>query len=138
MTVPLQLGWKRREPPLPASAVVAAGAAVAALGVAAAARVDAGTELRGAVGGDWLLILGAEADLPWAEGVVYVGWDGGILVPTNAQTVPGADIVAPAVLKRVPPGCDLAVLLRDGVLASPRPARCLDSRELARIGAVLR
>ncbi|WP_329491420.1 hypothetical protein OG618_33760 [Kitasatospora sp. NBC_01246] len=87
-SVPLR--WERREPPLPAAAVLALGAAVAALAVAARERLAGGARL-GVVAGDGaLLVLGAEADLPWADGARYLGLDAGVLVPTTARPRPAA------------------------------------------------
>ena len=51
------------------------------LRAAARRRIDAGAELRAAAGDGWLLILGD--DLPWADGCVYVGHDGPLLLPTT-------------------------------------------------------
>ncbi|MER6397130.1 hypothetical protein ABT263_13920 [Kitasatospora sp. NPDC001603] len=87
-SVPLR--WERREPPLPAAAVLALGDAVAALAVAARERLAGGARL-GVVAGDGaLLVLGAEADLPWADGARYLGLDAGVLVPTTARPRPAA------------------------------------------------
>ncbi|AUY47817.1 hypothetical protein [Streptomyces sp. CB01881] len=131
------LRWERREPPLPAAAVLALGDAVPALAAAtrdrlrdgarlgvladgppaggttpaaagvpnaAGARVDADArEGAGApsdtgtppgappgAGTTVLLVLGAGADLPWADGARYLGRDAGLLVPTTARPGPAA------------------------------------------------
>ncbi|MFJ4859401.1 hypothetical protein [Streptomyces sp. NPDC088748] len=94
------LRWERREPPLPAAAVLAVGDAVPGLAAAALARVRNGARL-GVLADDGpglpaadraLLVLGAEADLPWADGARYLGRDAGLLVPTTARPAPAAPL----------------------------------------------
>ncbi|GHH80900.1 hypothetical protein GCM10018781_62340 [Kitasatospora indigofera] len=153
------LRWERREPPLPAAAVLAVGDTVPALAAATRDRLLGGARLAvladdgplqddgppadtlappaavavpGASGvpaaGDMpaaartpapvgrpdgggppappgpralpaapplLLVLGAEEDLPWADGARYLGLDAGLLVPTTARPGP-----APALWRR--------------------------------------
>ncbi|GAA2796692.1 hypothetical protein RMN57_35700 [Kitasatospora sp. CM 4170] len=92
------LHWERREPPLPAAAVLALGDAVPALAAAARERLRAGARLGVLLDDDpglpaadhALLVLGAEADLPWADGARYLGRDAGLLVPTTARPGPAA------------------------------------------------
>ncbi|MCG6497724.1 hypothetical protein [Kitasatospora sp. A2-31] len=92
------LRWERREPPLPAAAVLALGDAVPALAAAARERLRAGARLGVLVDDDpslpaadrALLVLGPEADLPWADGARYLGRDAGLLVPTTARPGPAA------------------------------------------------
>lgn len=68
------LTWSRREPPLAASGVVGEGAAALRLARALLLRDDAGLgRLEGVAGGDLLVVTGPRADLPWADGVIYVG-----------------------------------------------------------------
>ncbi|MGW7333414.1 bpX5 domain-containing protein [Streptomyces sp. NPDC054840] len=95
---PVPLRWERREPPLPTVAVLAVGDAVPGLAAAALERIRDGARL-GVLADDGpslpaadrvLLVLGAEADLPWADGVRYLGRDAGLLVPTTARPVPAA------------------------------------------------
>ncbi|PWK74827.1 hypothetical protein BCL76_101561 [Streptomyces sp. CG 926] len=92
------LRWERREPPLPAVAVLAVGDAVPGLAAATLERIRAGARL-GVLADDGpslpaadraLLVLGAEADLPWADGARYLGRDAGLLVPTTARPEPAA------------------------------------------------
>src|SRR3954467_7820553 len=83
---------RQREPPLPPAGVVATGAARERLRAAGRRRVEGGAELRAAEGGGWLLLLGD--DLPWADGCVYVGHDGPLLLPTTRAIDPPADLVA--------------------------------------------
>ncbi|MFJ3788736.1 hypothetical protein [Kitasatospora sp. NPDC090091] len=92
------LRWERREPPLPAAAVLALGDAVPALAAAARERLRTGARLGVLVDDDpslpaaerALLVLGPEADLPWADGARYLGRDAGLLVPTTARPGPAA------------------------------------------------
>ncbi|MCX5175964.1 hypothetical protein [Streptomyces virginiae] len=92
------LRWERREPPLPAAAVLAVGDAVPGLAAAALERIRDGARL-GVLADDGpslsaadraLLVLGAEGDLPWADGARYLGRDAGLLVPTTARPEPAA------------------------------------------------
>ncbi|MER6447577.1 hypothetical protein [Streptomyces venezuelae] len=92
------LRWERREPPLAAAAVLAVGDAVPGLAAAALERIRDGARL-GVLADDGpglpaadraLLVLGAEDDLPWAEGARYLGRDAGLLVPTTARPAPAA------------------------------------------------
>lgn len=64
-----------------------------ALAAAAAYRCRRGGELRAAAGEGWLLVLGNEAELPWADGVTYLGWDGGLLLPTTQTVQPHPDLL---------------------------------------------
>ncbi|WP_345709286.1 hypothetical protein [Kitasatospora paranensis] len=123
-SVPLR--WERREPPLPAAAVLAVGDAVPALAAATRERVRGGARL--AVLADdeaalpaadrALLVLGAEADLPWADGARYLGRDAGLLVPTTARPVPAA-----ALWRRVIGAADrLGVLVPGHALVADTPA----------------
>lgn len=113
-----QIVWARREPPLGAAAVVATGAALEPLRAATVGRLEA-RDLR-AVGGDgWLVVLGEE--LPWADGVIYLGWDSGILVPTTQAPTPPT-----AILRGALPKADLVVLLPGRVLLSEAPVRLAD------------
>ncbi|WP_405020648.1 hypothetical protein OHV05_31090 [Kitasatospora sp. NBC_00070] len=93
-SVPLR--WERREPPLPSVAVLAVGAAVPGLAVAARERIRSGARLAVLAEDDpglpiadrMLLVLGAEQDLPWADGARYLGRDAGLLTPTTARPGP--------------------------------------------------
>lgn len=129
--VPVPPTWHRREPPLTPSAVLAEGAAVPALGAATAARLSGGADLRVSANDGWLLILGAPAELPWADGVTYLGWDGGLLVPTTRACEPSPDLVREALTAQFSAkGFDLFVLLAGTVLVSARPLRPADPARL--------
>jgi hypothetical protein len=126
---PLDLEWLPREPPLAPVAVLARGAAVRPLAAATIARVRSGTVLRAAYADGRLLVLGAAADLPWADGVVYLGDDAGLLVPTTLAPALPADLVRRAVAPDAPPG-HVVALAGDEVLTTPRPARPADAASL--------
>ncbi|MFD9597401.1 hypothetical protein ACFWA9_32255 [Kitasatospora sp. NPDC059973] len=121
------LRWERREPPLPAAAVLALGDAVAALAGAARERLAGGARL-GVVAGDGaLLVLGAEADLPWADGARYLGLDAGVLVPTTARPRPAAALWRRAVGAE---GDRLCVLLPGHALVADPPPPTTDPAAL--------
>jgi hypothetical protein len=131
MSVPIGLGWQRREPPLPAAAVAALGDAAGELCRATLRRLADGADVRAAAGSSWLVVLADEADLPWVSGAIYLGWDGGMLTPTTHAPWPPADLSHRAIKDWAPAGCDLIVLLPHAMLASPRPARVADPARLA-------
>lgn len=116
----------RREPPLAPSAVVARQHAVPDLRAATRRKVAAGAELRVCAGADWLLVLGATADLPWANGVTYLAWQEGLLLPTTVRATPSAELLRSALAGRTPPGHDLIAVVGDDVLSSPVPERAVD------------
>ena len=60
-------------------------------------------------------MLGSFERLPWADGCVYVGRDGPLLVPTTKRVEPAADLVAAAL------GAPLIVVLEDAILTGPLP-----------------
>ena len=105
------------------------GDSVPALAAATLRRVDAGAELHAAAGGGWLVVLGAEADLPWAEGCVYLGRAGPLLMPTTSAIAPHPDLVASALSEGSPAG--LLVVLEDIVLRGPMPHGSVDRDRLA-------
>lgn len=126
---PLPLDWRPREPPLAPVAALAKDAVVAALAKATHARVEAGAVLRVAYAPHRLLVLGAAADLPWADGVTYLGDEDGLLMPTTlAPTLP-ADLVRLAVSGGVPVSHVVAVVGGE-VLTVARPARPVDAASL--------
>ncbi|MEV4316898.1 hypothetical protein [Actinocrispum sp. NPDC049592] len=103
--------WSFREPPLPAVAV----AGTSALYAATQASLARGVSLRAAVGDDWILVLGD--DLPWAADVTYLGWDGGVLVPTTLRpSVPGGVL-------RAALGSEVLAVLPGRILSGAMPVR---------------
>jgi hypothetical protein len=126
------LTWRPRPEPLPAAAVTAPTGATAALAAAALLRLQAGAQLRAAVAAGRLLILG-EADLPWCDGALYLGWEGGLLLPTTLAPDRPADLLAASMRARLPAGHTLIALLSGTVLAGPPPRRRADPAVLARL-----
>jgi hypothetical protein len=83
--------WHRREPPLPAVAVLGVGAVAAALAEATHRRLAEGAALRTVADPEYLVVLGDQAALPWVEGARYLGWDGAALTLTTHRVLPAAD-----------------------------------------------
>ncbi|MFJ1754877.1 hypothetical protein [Kitasatospora sp. NPDC088134] len=133
------LDWERCEPPLAPVAVVGLGPAVPALAAAARQRMAAGTVLRAAADGDALVVLGDAGDLPWAADVRYLGWDGGVLVPTTARPRPSAALWRDALTgpgTSAPFDHPLLVLLPPNlVLTAELPTRPADPAALAALAA---
>ncbi|MFI6262462.1 hypothetical protein [Micromonospora sp. NPDC051006] len=129
----LSLRWRRRDDPLPAAAVAASGAVVVELRTDTLMRVTAGARLRACIGREqsWLIVLGDPADLPWADGAVYLGWDGGVLVPTLAQPWPCADLLREPLCRLTDQQAGLIALLPGLVLAGPLPQEPVDPVRLA-------
>ena len=72
----LPVRWRPRAAPLEPVAVAGVGAVAHVLGQRALLADDATlTAWSGVAGPDVLVLLGAEASLPWVEGVVYLGRD---------------------------------------------------------------
>lgn len=127
----IQLTWARREPPLTPAAVLATGDATQALASAVRERLDAGLELRAAADADSLLVLGDAGDLPWVDGVRYLGWDGRTLTPTTHRPLPSADLWRAAV-SQGPDDDRLVVLLPGRALVTAVPRRAADPSRLLR------
>lgn len=122
----IELEWSRREPPLTPAAVAATGTVIDSLRQATISRLEEGAELRAAGGDGWLVVLGDRADLPWADGAIYVGWDSGLLVPTTSAPTPPAGLLRGAL-----PRSGLLVLLPGRLLMSDPPLRAADPALLA-------
>ncbi|MGC4812199.1 hypothetical protein ACLQ29_16885 [Micromonospora sp. DT228] len=129
----VSLRWRGRDVALPAAAVVAADAVVPELRADTLLRVTAGARLRACAGREqsWLIVLGDLADLPWADGAVYLGWDGGVLVPTLAEPWPCADLLREPLRHLTQQPAGLLALLPGLVLAGPLPQEPLDPGWLA-------
>lgn len=127
---PSRLAWIDREAPLPAAGVVAHATAVAALARSADSRLDAGASLAAAYGHGYLVIIGDDADLPWADGATYLGWEAAVLVPTTRQPVPRTALIAEAA-RRTAGAHDLVVVLPHVVLRTPNPRPIADGDLLA-------
>ncbi len=117
--------WRPRLRPLEPAGVVARGAAAQALARRLLARDDAAlARLRGVAGvagvaGDGLLaLLGAGDELPWTDGVSYLGRDPDaplLLLPTTREPAVHPRLLEGALLERAraggAPGPPLAVIL---------------------------
>jgi hypothetical protein len=117
-----------REPPLEPEGV-AGRASAPALAAATLRRIEAGAELHAAVGDGWLVVVGPAEDLPWADGCVYLGRDGALLIPTTTRISPHPELVAAALQAGRPGG--LLVVLEDLVLRGPLPRGPVDRDRLA-------
>lgn len=97
--------WADREPPLVPCAVAASGDAAHRL---AQRLLDLdcaiSSRLYGVAGPTTLLVLGEEANLPWVDGVSYLGRDPaapGLLLPTHIEPlVPTANLLERALRNR--------------------------------------
>jgi hypothetical protein len=105
MSAGIPLVWSARSVPLPAQAVVGRGAAGRALArrLLAGPATDIG-QVRACAGAGVLVVIGAEASLPWVEGAFYLGHDAGapaLLLPTNRTPGVPADLLAEALARRL-------------------------------------
>jgi hypothetical protein len=127
--------WRPRPRPLEPAGVAARGAAARALAGRLLARGDEElARLSGVAGPELLIALGAPDDLPWVDGVSYLGRDPDaplLLLPTNRQPSVHPRLLQDALLRRdarlTPP---LAVLLGPDLLVSTAPARPIARRVL--------
>lgn len=114
----IQIDWAPRATPLTARAVVGSGAVARALGHRLTALDDAALGALVAVASaELLIVLGDAAELPWVDGVSYLGRDDAapdLLLPTAvAPSVPPA-VLEVAVRARIarPPVAVLAAPAR--------------------------
>lgn len=115
----VRISWEPRDPPLRPEAILGRGDRIQALAAALMERVEHGADLRMFAGPGVLLAIGDEADLPWVDGVTWLGQESRLLVPTTLRVVPSADLVARAIDRRVGEG-GWRVLLPDGLLMGDR------------------
>ena len=130
------VSWVPREVPLPPRAATATGAALGRL--VERLRLlpeDRLARLEAVAGDDLLVVLGAEADLPWVDGLVYLGRSDqapSLLLPTAVEPSIPEPVFERALRRRAgaaaPP---LAVLPDRVVIASVAAARPLSARALA-------
>jgi len=127
----LPLRWQVREPPLEPVATAATGPAARAL----ARRLMAMSPerlaaLSGVAGGELLLVLGEGKDLPWVDGVQYLGRDPeapGLLLPTTLRpAVPLPLVERAAMLRRRTAPMPVAVVLDPPLLVPLEEARPVD------------
>jgi hypothetical protein len=103
----LALEWVLREPPLPTAGLVANGPQIAAVALAFQAHFARYTErvmltaLRICRNDDWFVALGPAEELPWVDGVTYIGWDRNLLTPTTLRPLLPTFLIERAVAARV-------------------------------------
>jgi len=119
----MRLGWERREPPLAPVAVVGRGSVTGLLAAAVRDGIGRGGEYRIAAAPGFLVVWSAE--LPWADGAVYLGRDGGLLMPTTRRTTLPAVLWRDRLLGSSDAG-KIVVLLDDQALISEPPQRPAD------------
>lgn len=124
-----QVGWLPRGEPLACAAVAGCGSVRSRLVADAATRLRAGAALRAIADSEWVVFLGETVDLPWADGAVYLGWEGGLLVPTAVHPTASPDLLRRAIGR---PRDEVVVLLPGAILHAPRPAGIAD---LAALGS---
>jgi hypothetical protein len=108
---------------LPAAAVTARPEDDARLRAAVVSSLRRGAALR-VVASPAALIALAEPDaLPWAPGAVYLGFDGGLLVPTTRAPSLPTDLLAGPLRAGFPADHTLVALLPWAVIAAPHPVR---------------
>jgi len=93
----LAVDWRSIDPPRVPVAALAEGTAATGLAESATRRLADGAELRVAVGSGALLVLAEPEVLPWALGVVYLGREHGLLLPTTLTPTVPADLLHAAV-----------------------------------------
>lgn len=109
--------WHRREPALPAVAVLGLGPVAAALAEAAHGLVAEGAVLRLVTDPEYVVVLGEESTLPWVDGARYLGWDGSALTLTTHRVLPAADLWREAALAAAGADPDsLVIVLPEQVL----------------------
>jgi hypothetical protein len=129
----LALTWAPRAVPLDARAVAATGATAAALGARLAALDDDALAGLAAVAGAGVLIA-IGPDLPWCDGVVYLGSDPAapsLLVPTARVPSVPAPLLERAVRARVAATGPIAVVPAPLRLVPCGAARAIDRARLA-------
>jgi hypothetical protein len=90
--------------------------------------------LQGIAGEGFLAVLGEEDQLPWVDGVVYLGREASspsLLLPTNREPLVPPPLLERAVLGRLrSPQPPIAVLVDPALLVSAGPARPIDRERL--------
>jgi hypothetical protein len=131
MTEPIPVAWLPRPISLEPVGVAARGEAARALAARLLSRPDEElASLRGVAGPDVLIALGSGANLPWADGVVYLGRDPDsplLLLPTTHGPSVPPQLLERALVARTdrsdPISPPLAVLLDPPLLVSTVEAR---------------
>jgi hypothetical protein len=125
--------WRPRDVPLSPTAVAAVGPASAALARRLLRQPEALPSRRVVAGHEMLIVL-APQDLPWVDGVVYLGRDTqapSLLLPTNLAPTPPLPLVERALLRRVTaPDLPIAVLVAARRLVAVGGARVVAAADL--------
>jgi hypothetical protein len=123
-----RLQWRPRVEPLLPAAVAATGSGRDRLSADAVDRIQAGAALRAIADTEWIVFLGGPGDLPWADGAIYLGWDGGLLVHTALEPSIPADLLRRALDR---PADEIIAVLPGAILSGQRPTRAADVTSLA-------
>lgn len=130
----ISVAWVPRPAPLAPRAVAAVGDVARALGRRLAQLDDASLgRLAVVASATLLLVLGEQADLPWIDGVTYLGRDDSapeLLLPTAlAPSVPPAVLEA-AIKARSAGASPIAVLMPSRLIVPCGVARAIDRARL--------
>ena len=128
----IEVTWQARTEPLAPCAVVAFAEAASELARRLLQR-ESLDGLSGVAGTDVLVVIAAEADLPWADGVVYLGAESAastLLMPTTlAPSVPVA-LLERAIRMRLPNGAIHAIVPGHGMVIPLDRARPIAATQL--------
>jgi hypothetical protein len=134
----LQVGQAPRAEPLTPSAVLGLGPSALSLGSRLLELSDAHLQrLRGVAGEQLLLVLGAAEDLPWSDGVIYLGREPDapeLLLPCALAAEVPAPLLSRALSAHVAAagiGPPLAVSLEPPLVVSTEAAQQLSREALA-------
>jgi hypothetical protein len=112
------VGWSARSEPLAACACIARGPAARALGRALLAWEPARlARITACAGEGVLVVLGDGSELPWVDGITYLGRDQAaphLLLPTSRRPDVPVDLFARALAARLPAGSRAVAVLPDG------------------------
>lgn len=137
----ISLTWTPRDVPLAARAVAAVGEVARALGRRLALLDDVSLgALAALASSEVLVVVGDESELPWIDGVTYLGRDESapdLLLPTAmAPSVPPA-ILETAIKARCAGAAPVAVLWSPPLIVPCGEARSIDrARLMSWLGAV--
>jgi hypothetical protein len=132
----VKVSFRPRATPLAVMAAAARGAAAEMLADRLCRRDDAALgRLAGVAGPGLLVVIGAERDLPWVDGIVYLGKDAGapsLLLPTTLEPDVPAPLFERAMIARAGDGAPpLAVLLDPPAIVGTGAARPIRRAELS-------
>jgi hypothetical protein len=117
MTAGVGVSWLPRNEPLAPCACIARGAAARALASALLAWEPARLAgIKACAGDGVLVVLGEGPDLPWLDGITYLGRDDAaphLLMPTSRRPEVPVDLLARALAAHVPGAPGVAAVLPD-------------------------